>query len=254
MLDRLGRKPPPERIDPRSEPPGIVAHHLAKYAFASEEVGRGRILDVGCGLGYGTATLGDTHRLVMGVDVDPEAVQVATANYSNSSVAFACMDAERLAIKDGSMDSVVCLEAIEHFNQPRNHLREAVRILKPTGTYIVSTPAAGTGGSPELNPHHVHEFDRETLEGLLREFFLEVTIKGQTRHRQRVHGLVVRLDVLGIRRLRAIQPVLRKLASALGGRATADAIPADFQIGEGIASPSELVAIGRGIRSLTYEL
>ena len=244
-------QPPPERIDPLEEPPGIVAHHLAKYAVASAMLGPGTIADIGCGLGYGTASLDREDRSIFGVDVDEETIRTATSRYSTRRLAFALMDGQVLAFRKESLDGVVCFEALEHLRDPHRHIAEVARVLKSAGTYIVSTPRAGTGGSPDINPHHHHEFDREGLERLLLTFFDDVSLMGQTRRRTGLHALAVRLDVLGLRRGRLMQPTLRRIATFLGGRATEDALPEDFSIGPDLGESSELVAVCRAPRKQT---
>ena len=47
----------PERIDPLEEPRGIVSYHMKKYDFARAQLG-GTVLDVACGVGYGTDFIG----------------------------------------------------------------------------------------------------------------------------------------------------------------------------------------------------
>jgi hypothetical protein len=56
----------PERIDPLKEPPGIVAHHLKKYDFSRPQLS-GTVIDVACGVGYGTDFLGSACERVIAI-------------------------------------------------------------------------------------------------------------------------------------------------------------------------------------------
>lgn len=46
----------------------------------------------------------------------------------------------RLPFKDGSFDSLLCMEGIEHFENQTGFVRECARVLKPGGVMILSTP------------------------------------------------------------------------------------------------------------------
>lgn len=236
---------PPERIDPEAESPGIVAHHLVKYDFAGKLIGRGPCLDIGCGLGYGTATLTGGRDIVVGVDVSSEAVEIGRRRYGASGALFVQMDGERLAFPPATFDAALCFEAIEHFHDPERHLSEVARILADPGVYVMSTPMPGTGGSPRENPFHHHEFSSEELTRLLRGFFSDVQIAGQRRLRNSVQRTALRMDVLGLRRLPALKPIARVLSHAMRARSTVDARVEDFVIGEVGEDTTELVAVAR---------
>ncbi|MHB8457092.1 MAG: glycosyltransferase, partial [Acidimicrobiales bacterium] len=199
----------PERIDPEETVPGIVAHHLVKYQLAARQIGRGRVLDIGCGVGYGSKYLAKEGTTVVGIDVAPEALDVARKRYSGPGVAFALADGARLPFNSASFDAVTCLEAIEHFDHPDQHLAEVVRVLRADGVYAVSTPQPGTGGSPEENPHHHHEFSLEGFEELLSRHFSDVVVLGQRRLQTASHRTIQRADVLGLRRLSVLRPMAR---------------------------------------------
>lgn len=237
---------PPERIDPEQTPPGIVAHHRVKYRFAAQRISGGRVLDVGCGLGYATGELAAPDRLVVGVDLASSAVAVAGQRYARADLRFCCMDGQRLGFADRSFDAVTCFEAIEHFPRPEEHLEEVVRVLRPDGTYIVSTPRPGQGGAPDQNVHHHHEFTLEALAGLLRRYFREVEILGQRRLQTTRHHLAQRADVLGLRRVAALRPLARRLTWLVGTPATEDATHDSFAIDEmGAQVGTEFVAVCR---------
>jgi SAM-dependent methyltransferase len=46
----------------------------------------------------------------------------------------------RLPYDDGSFDHVVCVEGLEHIENPANAIREFSRLMKPGGTIVVSVP------------------------------------------------------------------------------------------------------------------
>lgn len=235
---------PPERIDPAVEVPGVVAHHIAKYVFADKCLGEGIALDVGCGVGYGTALLRKSGRFVVGVDVADEAVVLANARYATVGLTFALADGERLPFGDAVFNGITCFEAIEHFRSPTRHIAEVARVLVPHGIYVVSTPRPGTGGSPELNPYHRNEFSASDLLALLRLHFSQVTLLGQRRRQTVMHMLTQRTDILGLRRWKPLRPLSRRISRMIGTEPIETARIEDFVIdARGATSGSEFVAV-----------
>jgi MPBQ/MSBQ methyltransferase len=48
------------------------------------------------------------------------------------------MDAAQLAFPDNRFDAVMCVEAAFHFNTRGRFLREALRVLKPGGSLVLT--------------------------------------------------------------------------------------------------------------------
>lgn len=236
----------PERIDPEAVVPGIAAHHMAKYEFAGGFVGAGPVLDVGCGIGYGTAMLAARERACFGIDVDSVPLETAMGRYGGLGVSFAVMDAQSLAFRNAQFGLVVCFEAIEHFVDPTAHLKEVSRVLMSHGTYVMSTPQPGQGGHPSLNPHHLHEFSAEHLRNILRPHFRHVTLFGQRRLQSSAHRALQSADRMGLRKLSILRPIARFASRALRTAPTEDAEIKDFVIDKrGAESGSEYVVVCR---------
>ncbi len=134
------------------------ARHVAAYRFA---VGRSRglrVVDSGCGEGYGTAMLAATARTALGVDRD--GAVVAHARRAYPGVEFAEADLCRLPLPDAAFDAVVSLQVVEHLPDVGRCLAEAARVLRPGGELLCATPNRLTfspGGAP-VNPFHVREY------------------------------------------------------------------------------------------------
>lgn len=203
----------PERIIPDETEPGIVALHLKRYEFALPWCEGRDVLDLGCGVGYGTVRIADVARCVVGGDVDPASLAYARERYGRPNIEFVELEATALAFADASFDTVCSFETIEHVHDPAALVREVARVLRPSGRFCVSTPCVKeTTHSPD-NPHHRVEFAPDDFERLLRDRFGEVDLYGERRLQSGLHRLFQRLDVLGLRRRSAF---LRR-ASALTG-------------------------------------
>lgn len=235
----------PERIDPLKERQGIVAYHLKKYEFARAHLG-GTVLDVACGVGYGTEFLASACDRAIGIEIADEAVAVARVRYRKDNVWFVQSNAERLPFPDSSADAVTCFEGIEHFVNPQAHLGEVARVLKPEGIYFVSTPHPGCHAHGEDNPYHLHEFEPELFQKLLRSCFPDVTMLGQHRVQTAAHRTAQRIDVLSLRKLNFLRPLAKRLSrGALKTTPNDEATLDDFVIEPFDDATTEYVAVCR---------
>ncbi|WP_304045414.1 bifunctional 2-polyprenyl-6-hydroxyphenol methylase/3-demethylubiquinol 3-O-methyltransferase UbiG [Jatrophihabitans endophyticus] len=143
--------------------------HEAAYAHACD-LARGRVLEVGCGEGYGTAMLaaGGASR-VLGVDYDATAVAHAARRYTGADFVRANLAA--LPVRSAAFDVVATLQVIEHVWNHAEFVGECRRVLRPGGTLFVTTPNRLTfspGLDAPVNPFHTHEFTADELVALLR--------------------------------------------------------------------------------------
>src|SRR5689334_13246360 len=169
-----------ERVIPGEVDIDLLNEHIARYTFASRLARGKRVLDAGCGAGYGSAELAHTAASVVGVDVAAEAVDFARANYRLPNLSFVQGSCAALPHPDGVFDLVVAFEVIEHLENYSALLLEARRVLRPNGQFIVSTPNklyyTESRGSEGANPFHVHEFDFAEFRDALREVFPSVAL------------------------------------------------------------------------------
>jgi ubiquinone/menaquinone biosynthesis C-methylase UbiE len=191
----------------------VLAEHLARYAFAAPRIPPGgRVLDAACGSGYGTATLAEHAKHVVGVDLAPEAVAYARKRYGSAQPAFAVMDCRRLAFTDGAFDAYVCFETLEHLQEQEALVAEARRILAPGGLFLVSSPNRDIYNlAYGRNLHHERELSPEEFEVLLRRYFDDVTLFGQLGSGSEGCALRRQLDTAR----RALPPGAEGLAASL---------------------------------------
>jgi ubiquinone/menaquinone biosynthesis C-methylase UbiE len=100
-----------------------------------------RVLDVGCGTGFGTEGILQYTEDVYGLDQSPHQLEKAWAKLGkHDPVAFHLGDAERLPFQDDAFDAVWSSGSIEYWPNPVEGLREIRRVLKPGEQTVVVGP------------------------------------------------------------------------------------------------------------------
>ena len=158
----------------------VQHEHYHRYLFALGFCKGKEVLDIACGEGYGSALLGTVATSVLGVDHEEETVQHAERNYASDNVTFCIGRATSFPISSESVDVVVCFETLEHVDDHDRVLTECVRVLKPGGILILSTPDRDvySAGGPH-NEFHVREVNAEELEQLVQQHFRHCAFGGQ---------------------------------------------------------------------------
>jgi SAM-dependent methyltransferase/glycosyltransferase involved in cell wall biosynthesis len=160
----------------------IRLEHVHRYAFCRPLVRDKVVLDVACGEGYGSAMLAAHAARVIGVDVSEQAAAHARDRYIDlPNVEFRVGDATRLDLPAAHVDVVVSFETIEHLEEHDQMLAEIVRVLKPRGLLILSSPDKRTySDEPGYhNEFHVKELYRDELTALLGRHFKHHELLGQ---------------------------------------------------------------------------
>lgn len=103
--------------------------------------GRRRLLDYGCGMGYGyQRPLSRIVQKYIGADVSEKAVLDAC---SKGLEAVMISDNGKTEIPDGSCDGAVCSEVFEHLWDPLAAAKELHRVLEPGGMLVATVPNFG---------------------------------------------------------------------------------------------------------------
>jgi SAM-dependent methyltransferase len=99
---------------------GIRRDHVARYEWAAQVLKPGRLIDLACGIGYGSKILAEAGSHVTAIDKDAEAIDYGQRYYAHERVSRSCADANE---EIGLYDAAVCFETIEHIENPLPMLR-----------------------------------------------------------------------------------------------------------------------------------
>ena len=226
--------------------------HVAAYALAEPDLGPGRVLDLGCGVGHSFHLLAP--RDTVGLDIDARAL----AGQERPTVVA---DMRAVPFPDRSFMSVLSVQSLEHVPDPERILAEAARVLEPDGVAVFVTPNRLTLGRPDeiIDPYHHIEFAADELRALCARSFASVTVRGlfgsarylelfaeERRTLDRLLGLDpwrLRRFVPNLARRRLYDILLRRHRGADDPRALA-ITPADFHLREdGLEAALDLVAV-----------
>lgn len=145
-------------------PAGVTGSLSDRLGDRLSDLSGGRVLDAGCGEGYGAALLAASGTArVVGLDYDTTAIRHADRRYDD----LACVQGNlvQTGFADGSFDLVVSLQTVEHLWDQRQFVAECRRILARTGTLVLSTPNRMT--FPSGNWYHTNELTAKELVALV---------------------------------------------------------------------------------------
>jgi len=134
--------------------------HIATYQFALKYVTGKRVLDYGCGSGYGSYLLSSIADNVTAVDISDEAINFAQNSYTGNNLVFNTLS----ELSDEKYDVITSFQVIEHVPDEKEYIKRLKGLLKPEGYLLISTP-------DKLKEYNVHD-----LRNLLQNYFDSVEV------------------------------------------------------------------------------
>ena len=179
-LRRLRAGLPPRGGVSPEVPNDLYQAHLAFYVFAAGYAAGKRVLDAGCGTGYGStrlATAGASS--VTGLDPDARSLAYAARRFGGPSVRFVAGTAEAPSADLGTFDLALAGNLLPHVASPAAAVEGIARHLAPEGTLLSSVPPIVDDRTME--GHRASGLHRSNLylwdwESLFRKRFQEIRL------------------------------------------------------------------------------
>lgn len=194
-----------DSVEPRIGAP-FFQEHLARYLFASKFVQNKKVLELGCGKGYGSFYLAHFANQVVGCDLNQSSLDFAEENYKRPNLRFASHDVnlpDSQGLLGAPFDVIVTHEVLEHLppELTETFLTSIKKLLKPDGLLLLSTPnhdVVMKSGMP-VPEFHINNLTARELRALLRSHFKQTRMYGQVIDRGWLKNLIYGLDVFHLR-------------------------------------------------------
>lgn len=168
----------------------IEQDHLERYKFARGFIRDKNVLDIACGVGYGSVeVLEGLAASYTGVDINQSLINYANENYASIRTHFYINNI--LTFKEDKFDIILCFETIEHIPEYLVALRNLYSLLNTNGTLfisspnrIVTSPDSSKMSDRPANEFHSQEFTPSELKDVLKS--IGFTVKGIYGQRQRI--------------------------------------------------------------------
>ena len=100
-----------------------------------------KVLDIGCGGGVLSEGMAKAGAIVIGLDVEVDAIKTATLHAEDEglSIKYVSEPVEQYVGNSELFDVITCMEMLEHVADPQQVIHHAARLLKPDGLLFLST-------------------------------------------------------------------------------------------------------------------
>lgn len=125
-----------------------------------------KVLEIGCFNGFFLDELRKKGAEVYGFDVNEQALTVGINLFNLSG---RLKNSIKALNQFGPFDDVICIDVLEHLQQPEATLSEISMMLKPQGRVVIAGPIVERGfhDKSDYPPHHAWWFSSKGLQSLL---------------------------------------------------------------------------------------
>ncbi|MCF7809536.1 class I SAM-dependent methyltransferase [bacterium] len=139
---------------------------MSRYHFASSWTKDKVVLDFGCGEGYGSKLIVNITKTLFALEIDSTAAQTTSSRIGKTVV---IADAKSTPFKSEFLDIIISFEVFEHIPNVEQYIKEAYRILRKGGLFIMSTPNVETYPMAGMNPYHIKEYTVSEVKELTKQ-------------------------------------------------------------------------------------
>lgn len=153
---------------------GLEAYNRWLHDRFDAYLGR-RILEIGSGIGNQTRYFADRDRVIAS-DIDPYYVDILQSKFGGqsnvrmASFRFPLTEADRDDLHQERIDTIVCLNVLEHIEDHRSTLKDCAAVLPPGGHLVLLVPSLpALYGTLDVHLQHFRRYEKEPLRALLKE-------------------------------------------------------------------------------------
>ncbi|MCR4847948.1 MAG: methyltransferase domain-containing protein [Bacteroidales bacterium] len=170
VFEKTSERIVPELYQETVEQWVLFLKHLYAYEFAKSLIKKGmKVLEIGCGDGYGASFLADSEAEVTAVDIDSRSINYAKHKYEKSNLTFRVYDGYSMPFKEQQFDMVLSFQVIEHVSDLNVYFRSILQMLKPGGIVLITTPNRTyrlSEGQKPWNPFHLTEYNESSMKSV----------------------------------------------------------------------------------------
>jgi len=145
--------------------------HIASYEYAIKFASFKKVLDYGCGSGYGSFLLAKKAENVIAVDISLEAVEYAKENFASENLIF--KEVKDLGYQ--KFDLITSFQVIEHVPNDKEYIYKLKNLLNPGGILLLTTPDKSNRLFNHIqkpwNIYHLKEYSTKSMNRLLKMYF-----------------------------------------------------------------------------------
>lgn len=151
---------------------GLEAYNRWLHDRFDAHLGR-RILEIGSGIGNQTRYFADRDRVIAS-DIDPYYVDILQSRFGQqdnvrmASFRFPLTEADRADLRQERIDTIVCLNVLEHIEDDEGTLRDCAAVLPEGGRLVLLVPAMrALYGTLDVHLSHFRRYEKAPLRQLL---------------------------------------------------------------------------------------
>ncbi|MDR2835142.1 MAG: class I SAM-dependent methyltransferase [Bacteroidales bacterium] len=166
--------------------------HIASYEFALNYVKGKKVLDYGCGSGYGAYMLAKEAENVVATDLSDEAVSYSMEKFVSNNLIFKKIE----DIDYQKFDVIVSFQVIEHVKNDKKYIKKLKDMLNPGGVLLITTPDRTDRLFRYIqkpwNVYHLKEYSANSISKLLSKYFNEFDVLKISSHTELVLPEIIR--------------------------------------------------------------
>lgn len=144
--------------------------HYQRYKFSENLIDPNDIvLDLACGVGYGSAFIAQKAKEVIGGDINEPSINFARKIFLKENLSFEHINGTNLTYEN-KFNKIISFETIEHLKEDSLFIQNLYRALKEDGTLICSVPNQTIFPyDPQIVPFHIKHYTVVEIKKLLEE-------------------------------------------------------------------------------------